>query len=98
MKKTKLNLLVVCLRTSDGEIKEYGDLTNVCSELPRTKVVNGVRTKIKYTKSQYEEWQHSYTKSIVNELNKKLQRRFKNNPTQYFTKLVPMIITGYDID
>ena len=82
---------VVYLKKNDEEIS-YGDMTNVAKTMPKSKVINGKRVKIDYTKENVEEWQHSYTENIVEELNKLLPKVCLRQKTMYyFTKLEPTI-------
>lgn len=91
MKKIPCEIKVVYLKKNNEEIS-YGDLTNVAKSMPKSKVVNGKRVTIQYTKEQVEEWQHNYTDKIVEELNKLLPRVCLRQKTMYyFTKLVPTI-------
>ena len=81
---------VVYLKRNNEEIL-YGDLTNIAKTMPKSKVINGKRVKIDYTKENIEEWQHSYTDSIVEELNKLLPKVCLRQQTMYyFTKLEPV--------
>jgi ABC-type oligopeptide transport system ATPase subunit len=85
---------MVFLKKNEEEIP-YGDMTNIAKALPKTKVINGVRVEIEYTKEMVENWQHKYTDSIVEELNDLLPNAcLKQKTMYYFSKLVP---TNYEI-
>ena len=82
------NVKWVYLWKNGNEI-EYGDLTKIIdNKMPKSQVINGKRVKIHYTKEMYEQFQHSYTDSIVYELNDLLPNATQKQHTlYYFTKI-----------